>query len=158
MSNLSTHTSFFGKRTPIPMSRLEPGMIVEFSYSKIKKGAPINSRYAVMIVDPRLRRPQDKEDHTHAISLEVAPRAAIVEIAYRSGITDVSGDLQTKRVCAEHLLVEGTTREFYQEHIIKLIAGQGKGSYRTFKTLRITNIQLIDYIFPDYIEYHDPSI
>ena len=121
MSSLSTHLSFFGKRHSIPLSKLEAGMIVEFSYSKIKKGVPVKSRYTVLIVDPRFRRPQDKEDFTHAISLEVAPRAALLDIATLSGITDVSGDLQTKRVCAEHLLVEGTSREFYQEHIIKLI-------------------------------------
>jgi len=156
MSSLSTHTSFFGKRHPISISRLMSGMIVEFSYSKIKNGVSVNSRYVVMIVDPKFKRPQDKEYFTHAISLDVAPRAAIVEVAYKSGITDVGGELQSKRVCAEHVLVEGTSRDFYQEYVSQLISGQGKGSYRTFKTLRINSIQLIDYIFPDYIDYYDP--
>ena len=58
-------------------------------------------------------------------------------------------------VYADKLLVEGSSREFYQSTVAGLISGQGKGSYRTFKTLKIQGIYLIDYSFPDSINYID---
>ena len=164
MSSLSTHRNFFGKRWIIGISELQPGMIVEFSYRKAakqRKTGPTDitttSRYTVMIVDPRFRRIQDKEDFTHAINLDVAPRAAILDIARRTGSTIANSQLQARKVDAEKLLVEGQPRQFYQNAIIQLITGQGKGSYRTFKTQRIQGIQLIDYRFPDSIDYYDPN-
>ena len=143
---------------PITLNDLTPGMVVQFSYRKDSVGQPQVKKYTVMIVDPRFRRPQDKEDFTHAINLEVAPRAALIELAKTTGSTLANSNLLYRKVYAEKLIVEGQPRQFYQKTIAGLIKGSGKGSYRTFKTLRITNIQLIDYIFPDYIEYHDPSI
>jgi len=164
MTKLSTHKTFFGNHYPISIIDLQPGMIVEFSYRKAakqRKTGPTDitttSRYTVMIVDPRFRRIQDKEDFTHAINLDVAPRAAILDIARRTGSTIANSQLQARKVDAEKLLVEGQPRQFYQNAIIQLITGQGKGSYRTFKTQRIQGIQLIDYRFPDSIDYYDPN-
>ena len=155
MTKLSTHISFFGSRYPIGINDLQPGMVVDFSYRKTSVGPPETKRYSVMIVDPRYRRTQDKEDFTHAINLDVAPRDAILDIARKTGATMANSYLEARRVYADKLLVEGQPREFYQDSIAQLISGQGKGSYRTFKTLRIQGLQLIDYIFPKSIDHYD---
>jgi len=155
MTKLSTHRSFFGNKFPISVNDLQPGMVVDFSYRKTSVGRPETKRYIVMIVDPRFRRPKDKEDFTHAINLDFAPRASILEIARRTGCTTANGNLEARRIYADKLIVEGQPREFYQEQISNLISGQAKGSYRTFKTLKIQGVQLIDYIFPDSIEYFE---
>ena len=157
MSKLSTHRSFLGNKYPISVSELTPGMVVEFSYRKTSVGKPETKMYTVMIVDPRFRRSKDKEDFTHAINLDFCPRASILEIARRTGCTAANGNLQVRQINAEKLIVEGQPREFYQEQIIRLISQAGKGSYRTFKTLKIQGIKLVDYIFPDSIEYYDPE-
>jgi hypothetical protein len=157
MSKLSTHRSFFGNRYPITVADLQPGMIVDFSYRKSSVGKPETKRYTVMIVDPSFKRPQDKENFTHAINLDAAPRAALLDIARRTGATMANSNLEARMVYADKLLVEGQPRQFYQNSISELISGQGKGSYRTFKTIKIQGIQLIDYSFPESIEYYDPS-
>ena len=61
--------------------------------------------------------------------------------------------LEARMVYADKLLVEGQPREFYQTSIANLISGKGKSSYRTFKTVKLQGIQLIDYKFPDSIDY-----
>ena len=155
MSKLSTHRSFFGSRYGIALSDLQPGMIVEFRYRKDSVGKPETKQYIVMIVDPMFKRPQDKENFTHAINLDIAPRAAILDIAKQTGSTRANSKLEARKVDAEKLLVEGRPRQFYQSTIANLVSGKGKGSYRTFKTLRIQSIQLIDYRFPDSVEFYD---
>ena len=155
MSKLSTHTSFFGNRYPVSVNDLAPGMIVQFSYRKGVGNKTQTKNYTVMIVDPRFRRVQDKEDYTHAISLEYASRDAILDIARKTGATMANSYLEARKVYVDKLLVEGQPREFYQESVSSLIAGKGKGSYRTFKTLRIQGVQLIDYIFPKSIDHYD---
>mgnify|MGYP001303694626 FL=1 len=155
MSKLSSHRSFFGNRYSIAVSDLQSGMIVDFSYRKTSSKE--TKRYTVMIVDPAYKRVQDKENFTHAINLDIAPRAAILDIARRTGATMANSRLEANMVYADKLLVEGQPREFFQSNIADLISGQGKGSYRTFKTLKIQGIQLIDYTFPDSIDYYDPS-
>lgn len=157
MSKLSTHLSFFGNRYPISVNDLLPGMIVQFTYRKGQGNKDANKVYNVMIVDPRYRRVKDKEDFTHAINLEFAPRDAILDIARRTGSTQANSNLSARRVYADKLLVEGQPRDFYQDSISNLIKSKGKGSYRTFKTMRIMGIQLIDYIFPDSIDYTEPD-
>jgi len=157
MTKISTHISFLGSRYPISIGDLQPGMIVEFSYRKTSVGRPETKKYIVMVVDPRHRRIQDKEDFTHAINLDVAPRTAILDIARRTGATMANSNLEARMVYADKLLVEGQPRQFYQNSVAQLISGQGKGSYRTFKTLKIQGISLIDYTFPDSIDYYDPS-
>jgi len=157
MSSLSTHTSFFGAKYSISNGDLQPGMIVEFSYKKDSVGKPETKRYTVMIVDPKFRRPTDKEDFTHAINLDVAPRTAILDIARVTGSTIANSKLQARKVHAEKLLVEGQPRQFYQNSVAQLITGKGKGSYRTFKTVKIQGIYLIDYTFPESIDYYDPE-
>tara|TARA_R110000851_G_scaffold296961_2_gene452163 strand:+ start:2701 stop:3195 length:495 start_codon:yes stop_codon:yes gene_type:complete len=157
MSRLSTHISFFGSRYAITVNDLQPGMVVEFMYRKTSVGKPETKRYTAMIVDPKYRRPQDKEDFTHAINLDVAPRVAILDIARRTGATMANSNLEARMVYADKLLVEGGSRQFYQNSISQLISGNGKGSYRTFKTIKILQIQLIDYTFPNSIKFYDPS-
>ena len=85
MSNIASHKSFFGKRYPISAKELQSGMIVEFSYRKTSVGKPETKRYTVMIVDPSYKRSQDKEPFTHAINLDIAPRAAILDLARTTG-------------------------------------------------------------------------
>ena len=153
MSKLGTHRSFFGSRYSIAASDLQPGMIVEFSYRKDSVGKPETKRYTAMIVDPKFKRPQDKEPFTHALNLDVAPRSALIAIAKKTGTTIANGNLQARKVDAEKLIVEGQPREFYQTSISNLIQGSGKGSYRTFKTSRLNSISLIDYKFPTDIEF-----
>ena len=155
MSKLSTHRSFFGSRYTITLNDLQPGMIVEFSYRKDSIGKPETKLYTVMIVDPKFKRPQDKENFTHAINLDIAPRAAILDIARQTGSTRANSKLEARKVDADKLLVEGKPRQFYQSTIANLVSGKGKGSYRTFKTLRIQSLRLIDYKFPDSIEFFD---
>ena len=155
MSKLSTHRSFLGSRYIISISDLQPGMIVEFSYRKDSIGKPETKRYTVMVVDPKFKRPQDKENFTHAINLDIAPRAAILDLAKLTGSTLANSRLEARKVNAEKLLVEGQPRQFYQSSIANLVSGKGKGSYRTFKTLRIHSLQIIDYKFPDDITFYD---
>ena len=157
MSKLTTHISFFGDRYPISVNDLLPGMIVQFTYKKEVNKKTVTKLYNVMIVDPRFRRVQDTQDFTHAINLEFAGRDAILDVARRTGATMANSYLQARRVYADKLLVEGQPRQFYQDTISQLISGKAKGSYRTFKTLRIMGVVLIDYIFPDTIDYIDPS-
>ena len=153
MSNIASHKSFFGKRYPISAKELQSGMIVEFSYRKTSVGKPETMRYTVMIVDPSYKRSQDKEPFTHAINLDIAPRAAILDLARTTGATMANSTLEARMVYADKLLVEGQPREFYQTSIANLISGKGKSSYRTFKTVKLQGIQLIDYKFPDSIDY-----
>ena len=153
MSNIGSHKSFFGKRYPISAKELQSGMIVEFSYRKTSVGNPETKRYTVMIVDPSYKRSQDKEPFTHAINLDIAPRAAILDLARTTGATMANSTLEARMVYADKLLVEGQPREFYQTSIANLISGKGKSSYRTFKTVKLQGIQLIDYKFPDSIDY-----
>jgi len=153
MSNIASHKSFFGKRYPISAKELQSGMIVEFSYRKTSVGKPETKRYTVMIVDPSYKRSQDKEPFTHAINLDIAPRAAILDLARTTGATMANSTLEARMVYADKLLVEGQPREFYQTSIANLISGKGKSSYRTFKTVKLQGIQLIDYKFPDSIDY-----
>ena len=155
MSSLATHRSFFGSKYNISISDLQPGMIVEFTYHKDSVGKPETKRYTVMVVDPKFKRPQDKENFTHAINLDIAPRAAIIDLAKKTGSTRANGKLEVRKVNAEKLLVEGQPRQFYQSSIANLVSGKGKGSYRTFKTLRIQSLQIIDYKFPDDIDFYD---
>ena len=157
MSKLSTHRSFFGRKYPISRNELQPGMIVEFSYTKDSSGKSETKRYTVMVVDPSFKRPQDKEFFTHAINLDVAPRAAILDIAREAGSTRANSKLEARKVDAEKLLVEGQPRQFYQQTVADLITGKGKGSYRTFKTLKIQSMQIIDYRFPDDIDFFDTT-
>jgi len=157
MSSIASHTSFFGKRYPIAVIDLQPGMIVEFSYRKDSIGPPTTKKYTVMIVDPKYKRPQDKEYFTHALNLEVANRTAILSLASKAGSTIANSKLQARKVDAEKLIIEGEPRDFYQKNVIRLIEGRGKGSYRTFKTTRLQSIQLINYKFPENIDYYDPS-
>ena len=157
MSSIVSHKPHMGGSYPIPLNDLQPGMVVEFTYRKDSVGQPEVKRYTVMIVDPQFRRPQDKEDFTHAINLEVAPRSIIVELAKQTGSTFANSNLQYRQVYAEKLIVEGQPRQFYQKTIAGLIKGSGKGSYRTFKTRRIQNLILYDYQFPEYIHHYDPS-
>ena len=157
MSKISTHRSFFGKRFSISVNDLQPGMIVEFSYRKTSVGKPETKKYNVMIVDPSYKRVKDKEPFTHAVNLDIAPRSLILNIARKTGATMANSQLEARKVYADKLLVEGQPREFYQSTIADMIKGQGKGSYRTFKTGKIQNITLIDYIFPESIEYFDPD-
>jgi len=157
MSNIASHTAFFGKKYPISIPDLQPGMIVEFTYRKDSIGTPETKNYTVMIVDPRYKRSQDKEYFTHAVNLNVANRSAILGLAKKTGSTIANGKLQARKVDAEKLIIEGAPRDFYQKSVISLLAGAGKGSYRTFKTLRIRGIKLIDYKFPDNIDYYNPE-
>jgi len=117
MSKLSSHRSFFGKRYPISKNELQPGMIVEFTYTKDSVGKPTTKRYTVMIVDPSFKRPQDRENFTHAINLDIAPRAAILDIARKAGSTRANSKLEARKVDAEKLLVEGKPRQFYQQTV-----------------------------------------
>ena len=157
MSKLSTHKSFFLNRYPLSINDVQPGMIIEFSYRKTSVGKPETKRYTVMVVDPSYKRVKDKEPFTHAINLEIASRNDLLDIARSTGATMANSILEARRVYADKLLVEGVPREFYQNTIVNLITGPGKGSYRTFKTGKIQNLQLIDYSFPDDIEYFDPE-
>ena len=157
MSKLSTHRSFFGNKYPISVRELQPGMIVEFSYRKSSLGKPETKKYIVMIVDPGYKRTTDKELFTHAINLDVASRAALLDVARATGTTMANSQLAARRIYADKLITEGQPREFYQSNIADLIKGQGKGSYRTFKTGTIQAVSLIDYTCPDNIEYFDPE-
>jgi len=157
MSSLTTHRAHMAGSYPIGVSDLQPGMIVEFTYKKDSVGSPEVKRYTVMVVDPKFKRTQDKEDFTHAINLDVAPRSAIIELAKRTGSTIANSDLQYRKVFAEKLIVEGQPRQFYQKAIAGLIQGSGKNSYRTFKTKRIQNLKLYNYLFPENINHFDPS-
>jgi len=157
MSKLSTHMPFIGKKFSISIDELEPGMIVDFGYQKDSVGAPENKKYTVMIVDPSFKRPQDKENFTHALNLDVASRASILEIAKTTGSTLANSNLLARKVNAEKLIVEGQPRQFYQQSISKLLTGGGKGSYRTFKTSRLKGIHLIDYTFPQEVVYISPT-
>ena len=157
MTKLSSHNAFFGNRYPIAVAELQPGMIVEFTYRKDSVGKPETKRYTVMVVDPKFKRPQDKEFFTHAINLDIASRAALLDVARKTGATMANSTLEARMVRADKLIVEGTSRDFYQRTISNLISGQGKGSYRTFKTIRLQGIQIIDYIFPTYIDHYDPT-
>ena len=98
MTKLSSHTPFFNKRYPITTRDLQPGMVVEFSYKKVVKGKPVTARYTVMVVDPAYKRAQDKENFTHAINLDVAPRAAILDIARKTGTTHANSYLEARMV------------------------------------------------------------
>ena len=129
--------------------------MVQFSYAKKVGKNTQNKVYTVMIVDPRFRRPQDKEDYTHAVSLEFASRDAILDIARTTGATMANSSLEVRKVYVDKLIVEGQPREFYQNNISTLISGKGKGSYRTFKTSKIRSVQLIDYKFPKSIDHYD---
>ncbi len=142
-----------GKKFPISSAELQPGMVVEFSYRKDSVGKPETKNYTVMIVDPSFKRPQDKEPFTHAVNLAIAPRAALIAIAKKTGTTIANGNLKARRIDAEKLIVEGQPRQFYQSTISNLIKGSGKGSYRTFKTKRLQGISLIDYTFPSDIQF-----
>jgi|TARA_R110001592_G_scaffold352183_2_gene649814 hypothetical protein len=153
MNRLGTHTPFFANRFSINISDLKAGMIVDFRYTKTSVGKPETKRYTVMIVDPSYKRSQDKEPFTHAINLDIASRNDILSIARTTGATMANSTLEARMVYADKLLVEGAPREFYQSSIANLITGQGKGSYRTFKTSKLQSIQLIDYTFPDSIDY-----
>lgn len=155
MTKLATHRAFFGNRYPISMIDLQAGMVVEFSYRKDSVGKPETKRYIVMIVDPKYKRLQDKEPFTHAINLDIASRTALLDIARRTGATMANSTLEARMVRADKLIVEGTSRDFYQKTISNLISGNGKGSYRTFKTAKIQSMQLIDYIFPKSIDHYD---
>ena len=157
MSKLSTHRSFFGSRYTITLNDLQPGMIVEFSYRKDSLGKPETKLYTVMIVDPKFKRPQDKENFTHAINLDIASRNVLLELAKKTGSTVANSNLQYRKVYAEKLIVEGQPRQFYQKTISGLITGSGKGSYRTFKTLKIQNLILYNYQFPENINHYDPT-
>tara|TARA_B100001564_G_C20351188_1_gene539009 strand:+ start:142 stop:636 length:495 start_codon:yes stop_codon:yes gene_type:complete len=157
MNNIVSHRPHMDGSYPLGVNDLQPGMIVEFTYKKDSVGQPTVKRYTVMIVDPRFRRPQDKEDFTHAINLDIAPRNAIVELAKKTGSTIANSNLQYRKVFAEKLIVEGEPRQFYQKTIAGLIQGSGKGSYRTFKTQRIQNLVLYNYLFPEHINHYDPS-
>ena len=157
MSKLTTHISFFGKRYPVTINDLTPGMMVQFSYAKKVGKNTQNKVYTVMIVDPRFRRPQDKEDYTHAVSLEFASRDAILDIARTTGATMANSSLEVRKVYVDKLIVEGQPRQFYQKVIADLIQGSGKNSYRTFKTKRIQNLKLYNYLFPENINHFDPS-
>ena len=101
MSSIVSHKPHMGGSYPIPLNDLQPGMVVEFTYRKDSVGQPEVKRYTVMIVDPQFRRPQDKEDFTHAINLEVAPRSIIVELAKQTGSTFANSNLQYR---PQHLL------------------------------------------------------
>jgi len=157
MSNIVSHKPHMGASYPITLNDLLPGMIVEFTYRKDSVGQPEVKRYTVMIVDPQFRRPQDKEDFTHAINLAIAPRSAIVKLAKQTGSTYANSNLLYRQVYAEKLIVEGQPRQFYQKAIAGLIKGPGKNSYRTFKTRRIQNLVLYNYGFPEYITHTDPA-
>lgn len=157
MSKISTHRSFFGKRYPISTNDLQPGMVVEFTYRKTSVGKPETKKYTVMVVDPSFKRPQDKEPFTHAVNLDIAPRSVILNIARKTGATMANSQLEARKVYADKLIVEGAPREFYQSSIANMLIGEGKGSYRTFKTAEIQSLVLIDYIFPDSIEYITPQ-
>ncbi len=146
-----------GSKYPITINDLLPGMIVEFTYKKDSVGKPQTKRYVVMIVDPSFQRATDKEAMTHAISLDVAPRASLLEIARKTGTTIANSYLQARRIEAEKLIAPGEPRQFYQTAVMGLISGAGKGSYRTYKTDRIKGLQLIDYKFPEEIEFRDPE-
>ena len=137
---------------------MQPGMIVSFTYTKDSRGKVETKRYHVMVVDPSFKRPgRDKEHFTHAVNLDIAPRGAILDIARSTGSTLANSKLEARKVDAEKLLVEGQPRQFYQQTVADLITGQGKGSYRTFKTQKIQAIQLIDYTFPDEIDFFDTT-
>ena len=155
MSKLASHRAFFGNKYPISINNLQPGMIVEFSYRKTSVGKPETKRYTVMVVDPSYKRVKDKEPFTHAINLDVASRNVLLDIARQTRATMANSALEARRVYADKLLTEGQPREFYQSTIADMIKGDGKGSYRTFKTSEIRGLTLIDYIFPDNIEYFD---
>tara|TARA_R110000744_G_scaffold193849_2_gene312657 strand:- start:497 stop:991 length:495 start_codon:yes stop_codon:yes gene_type:complete len=157
MSNLASHKPHMGESYPIGITDLQPGMIVEFSYRKDSVGAPAVKRYTVMVVDPKFKRPQDKEYFTHAINLDIASRNVILELAKKTGSTVANSNLQYRKVYAEKLIVEGQPRQFYQKTISGLITGSGKGSYRTFKTLKIQNLILYNYQFPENINHYDPT-
>tara|TARA_R100000030_G_scaffold93383_1_gene79475 strand:+ start:81 stop:569 length:489 start_codon:yes stop_codon:yes gene_type:complete len=157
MSKIATHRSFFGNRYPISINDLQPGMFVEFSYKKTSVGTPETKKYTVMIVDPSYKRVRDKEPFTHAVNLDIASRNVILDIARRTGSTLANSNMLARRIYADKLLTEGQPREFYQSSIADMIKTQGKGSYRTFKTGKIQGLVLIDYIFPDNIEYLDPE-
>jgi len=157
MSSIASHIPFFGKRYPISKNDLQPGMFVEFSYRKDSVGTPETKKYTVMIVDPSYRRKQDKEFFTHAVNLEFASRSIILEIAKKTGTTVANSYLQARKIDAEKLIVEGAPRQFYQQSISNLLTGSGKGSYRTFKTIRVQGIQLIDYKFPEEVDYYNPE-
>ena len=157
MSKLGSHNSSIGNKYPISINDLIPGMIVEFTYRKDSVGKPQTKRYVVMIVDPSFQRPNDKESMTHAINLDVAPRASLLEVARKTGTTIANSNLQARRIEAEKIVAPGEPRQFYQSTIAGLLTGAGKGSYRTYKTDRIKGIQLIDYKFPEEIEFRDPG-
>lgn len=142
---------------PIGVDQLQPGMIIQFLYRKDSVGKPETKQYTTMIVDPKFKRPQDKEHFTHALNLEVASHNTIVEIARQTGSTIANSELQFRKVFAEKLIVEGKPREFYQKSIADLLQGPAKGSYRTFKTSRIRSIKLYNYLFPEDINYYDPE-
>lgn len=157
MSSIASHIAFFGHRYPISKTDLQPGMIVEFTYRKDSVGTPQVKKYTVMIVDPSFKRARDKEYFTHAVNLEFANRSQIIGIAKKTGATIANSTLQARKVNAEKLIVEGAPREFYQQSISGLLTGAAKSSYRTFKTERLQSIQLIDYKFPENIDYYDPE-
>jgi len=146
-----------GSKYSITINDLVPGMIVEFSYKKDSVGPPEIKQYTVMIVDPTFRRPQDIEAMTHAINLDVAPRSALLEIARKTGTTIANSNLQARRVLAEKIVGAGAPRQFYQSAIAGMLRGPGKGSYRTYKTARIKGLKLIDYKFPQEIDFTNPE-
>ena len=112
MSRLGTHKPFFLNRYPVNANDLQPGMIVEFSYTKTSVGKPETKRYTVMIVDPSFKRTKDKEPFTHALNLDIASRADIVGIANTTGAIMANSKLEARMVYADKLLVEGAPREF----------------------------------------------
>ncbi len=157
MSQLSSHQALVENAYAINKQTVQPGMILEFVYTKIsKQGKQSSGKYMILATSDFVKRSFDSVKMLHGVTLEVVPKGGLVLLAKSTGLEWANSKLKARKLKLEKVLVRDA-KAYYSGVIKGAIAGSLKGSYRTFREDRIGAIKICEYKWPKELLLEDAS-
>lgn len=147
MGQLSSHQALVEQSFPINKATITPGMILEFTYSKVdKKGKQSTKRYMILALSEVVRGPGGNK-MIHGITLDVVPKMGLTALAKRTGLEFANSRLEARKLKIEKVIT-ADPRAYYASIIKGQLGGSLKDSYRTFREDRLNALKVCEYKWP----------
>ena len=147
MGQLSSHQALVEQTFPINKGTITPGMILEFTYSKVdRKGKQTSKKYMILALSEVVRGPGANKI-IHGITLDVVSKIGLTALAKRTGLEFANSRLEARKLKIEKVIT-ADPRAYYASIIKGQLGGSLKGSYRTFIDDRLTALKICEYKWP----------
>jgi len=154
---MADHNAQVETKHSINSGAVAPGMILEFTYTKIdKKGKQSSGKYMIVATSDFIKRPQDTVKMLHGVTLEVVSKGGLEQLAKNTGLEWANSSLKARKLKIEKITVKDA-KGYYAGVIKSALGGALKGSYRTFRKDRIGAIKICEYKWPKELLLEDAA-